>query len=36
MVALCGNGDDNNSDVVQEALERNGYETLAFEIGGDA
>jgi len=36
MVALCGNGDENNSDAVREALERNGYEALAFEIGGES
>ncbi|MEJ2138847.1 MAG: hydroxymethylglutaryl-CoA reductase, degradative [Gammaproteobacteria bacterium] len=36
MVALCGNADDNCSTAVKEALERNGFEALAFEIGGAA
>jgi hydroxymethylglutaryl-CoA reductase len=34
MVALCGNAEDNSSDDVKAALERNGYEALAFTIGG--
>jgi hydroxymethylglutaryl-CoA reductase len=34
MVALCGTATNNNSSEVQSALQKEGFEALAFEIGG--